>query len=148
MIALAVYSSLRTWGATVHGSYGTPEAGRYGVRTVRGASGQAALSLRCVQHAGTRSPYVTVRRPRDVRVNTAADSAAREYTYQPLALAQLRVLADARGVGGLRHVHALSQNELEDARRHLEGARQPQVVARAVVGGDEAAVVVTATHLG
>ena len=36
---------------------------------------------------------------------------------------------------------------VEDARRHLEGARQPQVVARAVVGGDETAVVVTATHL-
>ena len=99
-------------------------------------------------------------------------------TYQPLALAQLRVLADARGVGGLCHVHALRQHELEnarrhlglglgfrvgvgdglglglglmvrveDARRHLEGARQPQVVAHAVVGGDEAAVVVTATHL-
>ena len=36
---------------------------------------------------------------------------------------------------------------VEDALRHLEGARQPQVVARAVVGRDEAAVVVTATHL-
>ena len=40
-------------------------------------------------------------------------------TYQPLALAQLRVLADARGVGGLCHVHALRQHELENARRHL-----------------------------
>ena len=40
-------------------------------------------------------------------------------TYQPFALAQLRVLADARGVGGLCHVHALRQHELEDARRHL-----------------------------
>ena len=42
-----------------------------------------------------------------------------ERTYQPLALAELRVRADARGERGLRHVHALRQHELEDARGHL-----------------------------
>ena len=42
-----------------------------------------------------------------------------EHTYQPLALAELRVRADARGKRGLRHVHALRQHELEDARGHL-----------------------------
>eukprot|EP00964_Phaeocystis_antarctica_P027948 scaffold15753_cov58-Phaeocystis_antarctica.AAC.5 len=63
-----------TWGATVvRGTCGTPEAGtRAAVRTVRGASEQAALRLWCVQHAGPGTSRVsTVRHrhePRDHHV--------------------------------------------------------------------------------
>ena len=106
----SVGRAVPTWGATVRGTHGTPEAGTAYVQYV-GAPGQAALRLWYARCAGgwCAQPVRTVRRPQGVRVSAVAH---RRYVEVPGVweggqVGDLQLGCGAEGVEGAARAAAL-----------------------------------------